>query len=275
MNNIFNGYKEEESNDNIKSVGGASVYNAGIHTATGAKVYVYETEWQGTKYTNSDIVITTESGATLTDSLKTTPNSNQTEATTNFLTYLFNIAVVTDKKEALAQMKTQFNALPVIKYTDPYKKEHQAKEINIFANVKFKFMTHGEVTGNANGIFTSQKLTLNQVFRFSDNASLAEIKDEKEPGGSYEYWAEDDFANCKAKTIVGYRKNRDEHEEEVLEVVAEFIADGGKFDKPKREKIQDNWDKDYAKSILSGEEPNTSNDIDDDDGDSDIPDFGM
>jgi len=278
MTNLFANYSPEESNDNIQTQGKAGVYTPGIYTAVGAKIYLYETEWQGTTYTNSDIVITTDSGATLVDSLRCVPKSNQTEATTDLLTYMHNIAVVTDKIEDLSKLKTQFTKLPKTKYTDKFKKEHVALEINIFANSKFKFMTYSEVSGNANGIFTTQRVTLNQVFRFLDGSSLSEIKDDKEPGISYAYWTEEGEHRMDAKTQVQYNKNRDESETAVLEVIAEHLREGKKFTKEQREKIQENFDADYAKSVLAGSatsavDTSDVDDIDEDD-DSDIPTFG-
>lgn len=278
MTNIFNSYNAEESNDNIKSGGAAGVYNPGIHTITDTEIFLYETEWEGTKYLNADIVVTAENGGTLTDSLRAVPKSNQTEATTDLLNYLHNIAVVTDKLEALAALKASFGSLPKVKYTDRYKKEHVALSIKVFANTKWKAMTYSEVSGSANGIFTSQRLTLNQVFRFLDNASLGEIKDDKEAGISYAYWADEDFANCKAKAQVQYNKKRDASEEAVLEVVVSYLADGNKLEKAQRESIQENFDADFAKAVLSGKSASTSADADDvddiDEDDDETPSFG-
>lgn len=277
MTNIFNSYNAEESNDNIKSGGAAGVYNPGIHTITDTEIFLFETEWEGTKYLNADIVVTAENGGTLTDSLRAVPKSNQTEATTDLLNYMHNIALVTDKLEALAALKASFGSLPKVKYTDRYKKEHVALSIKVFANTKWKAMTYSEVSGNANGIFTSQRLTLNQVFRFLDGSSLSEIKDNKEPGISYAYWSADDFANCHAKAQVQYNKKRDDADTTILEAVVDYLADGNKLTKEQREKIQEHWDLEYAKSILSGKAAASSadaDDVDDIDDDSDEPSFG-
>jgi CRISPR/Cas system CSM-associated protein Csm2 small subunit len=278
MINIFNNYNAEESKDNIKSAGAAGIYVPGIHTITDTEIFLYETEWEGTKYLNADIVVTAENGGTLTDSLRAVPKSNQTEATTDLLNYMYNIALVTDKLDALAALKASFGSLPKVKYTDRYKKEHVALSIKVFANCKWKAMTYSEVSGNANGIFTFQRLTLNQVFRFLDNAALSEIKDGKEAGISYAYWADEDFANCKAKAQVQYNKKRDASEEAVLEVIAAYLADGNKLEKSQRESIQSHFDPEYAKQVLSGKATSASagaDDVDDVDADDDdTPSFG-
>ena len=113
-------------------------------------------------------------------------------------------------------------------------------------------MTYSEVSGNANGIFTTQRLTLNQTFRFLDNASLSEIKDKKdEVGGSFTYWT-DTTIKCASKTIVQYNKNREKSDTAVLEVVVEHLKQDKPFTKEQREKIQGHWDVDYAKSVLAG-----------------------
>ena len=277
MINIFNSYNAEESNDNIKSVGANGVYTPGIHTVTDTEVFLYETTWQGTTYLNADIQLTMENGAILVDTLKANPKSNQTEATTDLLNYMYNIALVTDKLDALATLKTQFGSLPKVKYTDRYKKEHVALSIKVFANCKWKAMTYSEVSGSANGIFTSQRLTLNQVFRFLDGSSLSEIKDNKEAGVSYAYWSDNDFANCKAKAQVQYDKKRDDSETAVLEVIADYLADGNKLEKAQRESIQSHFDADFAKSVLSGTASNSvdTSGVDDVEDDSDDePSFG-
>ena len=252
MHNLFAAYKEETSNEEIKSIGAAGIYNCGVHTIVNTELFIYETEWQGTTYTNCDIVLTADNGGVLVDSLRTAPKSNQTDATTDMLTYMHNIAVVTGKLEALAGLQATFATLPVVKYTDRYKKEHKAKSIKIFANAKFKCMTYSEVSGNANGIFTSQRLTLNQCFRFLDGASLSEIKDNKdEVGGSLAYWTDDEL-KCAAKAQVQYNAKREDADTAVLEVVVEHIKQAKPFTKEQREAIQSHWDVDYAKSVLAG-----------------------
>lgn len=277
MNNIFSTYNPETSNENIQSIGAAGVYKPGIYIATGAEIVLFETEWEGVTRTNANIIITTDSGATLVDELRVAPKSNQTDATTDLLNYLHNIAVVTDKLDALAQLKTQFATLPKVKYTDKFKKEHTALSIKLFANAKFKFMTYSEVSGSANGIFTSQRVTLNQLFRFLDNASLGEIKDNKEEvGGSFAYWTEDEI-KCAAKAQVQYSTKRDERDTAVLEVIVDHLKEAKPFTKEQREKIQDHFDADYAKSVLAGATTSAAVDtssVDVEEDDSETPSFG-
>ena len=272
------GYNPESSNEEIKSTGGNSVYKSGVHTAVSAEIVLFETVYEGQATTKANIIITTDTGAILVDDLKATPNSNQVAGKTNLINYMHYIATVTDKVADLSKALSQFGTLPKVKYTDAFKKEYDAVSIRVFANTKFKFMTYSEVSGSANGIYTKQRLVLNQLFRFADNASLGEIKDKKtEVGGSYVYWTTDPIT-CAAKTQVAYSKNRHESDTAVLEVVADYLKEAKVMSKDQREKIQKHWNADYAKTVLSGKlSPVTSIDtstIDAEDDGSDQPSFG-
>lgn len=278
LNNAIKGYNPEQSNEEIKSNGGNGVYKSGVHTAVSAEIVLFESVYEGQATTKANIIITTDTGAILIDDLKATPNSNQTASKTNLLSYMHYIAVVTDKVADLSTALSQFGTLPRVKYTDAFKKEYDAVSIRVFANTKFKFMTYSEVSGDANGIYTKQKVVLNQLFRFADNASLGEIKDNKtEVGGSYIYWTTDPIT-CAAKTQVQYKKNRHEADAAVLEVIADYLKEAKVMSKDQREKIQKHWNADYAKTVLSGRlSPVTSIDtssIDVEDDDASEPSFG-
>lgn len=298
MTNIFAQQEAiQELNDNTQSIGKPGFYTPGIYTIVSAELFLYKTEWEGTTYENCDIVLTSDTGATLVDSLRTTAKANQTVATTDYNTYLHNMASVTgsviphpdgvlekgtnkvmqinDKIYALS--KVNFDAAPNCTYTDRFKKEHKALSVKVFANAKFKAMTYSEVSGSANGIFTSQRVTLNQVFRFLDNASLGEIKDNKEEvGGSFAYWTEDEI-KCAAKAQVQYSTKRDERDTAVLEVIVDHLKEAKPFTKEQREKIQDHFDADYAKSVLAGATTSAAVDtssVDVEEDDSETPSFG-
>ena len=278
MDNIFTDLNTETSLDNIKTFGAKTVYESGIHSVSGAEVFLYESEYNGTTYTNAEIVLTTPEGAVLVEELRVTPKSNQDKSTTDFLNYMTNIALVTGKLDALEQLKTQFAALPSVKYTNKYKKEVTAKSVKLFANSPFKIMTFSEISGGADGIYTSQRLNLVQVFRASDNASLAEIKDKKdEVGGSYEYFTENpETMAAKAQLRWVKPDSRSDLDTEVLTEVLDYIKDGGKLSKDQREAIQEHWSVENAKAVLSGKvsEPKPVVDDTEDDYDEDESPFG-
>ena len=251
MTNLFETLNVETASNEIKSVG-AGVYTPGIYTVVGADIALFEVTYpSGDTVTNAEIVLTTDSGAKVIDELRTKPKSNQTQP--DLLNYMYNIALVTDKVAELESLKTMFNTIKPSSYVDKYKTTHkEAKVIKIFTNSKFKVMTYTEVSGSANGIYTSQRLVLNQLFRFLDNASLGEIKDGKEAGGSFAYWMED-TTRISAKSQVKWLSDakKDERDDAVLQVVCEHIKEGKPFTKDMRVKIQETWDPSFAKQVLS------------------------
>jgi len=251
MTNIFAQLNTQESLENIRTMGAKGIYNPGIHDFNGATIYLYESEWQGTTYTNAEIVLTTADGATLVDELRAAPKSNQTEATTDLLNYMTNLALVSGTIEALEQLKVQFSTLPTVDYKTRFKKNVKAKVIKIFANIKFKAMTYSELAGDANDIYKSERLVLNQVFRDVDGASLAEIKDKKEPGESIVYWKENED-KIAGKAQLRWDKKRDSNDEAVLNVILDHIQAGKEFKKDQRERIQGHFDVAFAKQVLSG-----------------------
>ncbi len=251
ITNLFIDQNITEVQENIKSFGAKGIYTPGLHDIVDTEIFLYETEWQGTTYTNASIVFTNAEGATLTEDLKTSPNKNQTAATTNFLSYLASIAIVTDKIEGLEGLKAAFGALPPVTYKDPYKNEHKAKSIKLFANTPYTILTYSELSGDANGIFTNQRVNLQQLFRATDGASVAEIKDKKEDvGASKTYWA--DPAIHTAKAQIKYHKDGRWADDAVLGAVLDHLQSGGTMSKDQRDKITAHWDANFAKSVLKG-----------------------
>lgn len=251
MENLFLNMNTETASADIKGVSAPGIYTPGIHEIVNTEIYLYESEYNGTTYNNAEIIMYNAEDATIKDELRTIPKSNQTQS--DLLNYLYNLALITGKVDALESLKVGFNALPTVDHKTKYNKDVKAKVIKIFANTKLKVMTYSELSGSAEGIFTSQRLVLNQAFRFSDNASLAEVKeDSTDCGSSFDYWGQNEDSIHK-KAQIRYNKNRDQVETDVLEVVLDHIKAGKKLEKADREKIQGHWDVSYAKQVLSGE----------------------
>ena len=183
MNNPFAAINLDQVKDEIKSYGPSNVYKPGLHKVINTDIYVYEGKYGVT----SEIVFETEDEGTFTTQLKATPNTNQTEATTNLLSYMGKLAIVNGREKQYTELKTKFGTLPKVNYKDKFNNEVKAYHIKLFNNLQYSILTYTEISGDANKIFTNQELDLLQVFSKS-NASVSEIKDNKEPGGTYTYF---------------------------------------------------------------------------------------
>jgi hypothetical protein len=269
MENLFANLDTAIIEEEIKVFGPAGIYTSGIHTITGAEVYVYDNpKFEGA---SAQIKLTDESGATLIEDLRTTPKEGQKQS--DLLSYLFNIALVSGKVSEYEKLKTTFVSLPTEAYEDTYKNKVQAKVIRLFANTPFKIVTVTELSGDANQIYSSQRVVLHQVFRASDNASLGEIKSKSEEvGASFKWWS--DPANTNSRASIKYHKDGKFEDQPCLQEALAFIQDGGTLDKKAKGLLQDGFSSREVAAKLGGStaEPAKRESYDsDDDGSDDEP----
>ncbi len=235
MTNMFANVKIEDIKENVEVRGAAGFYKPGVHKIVDTTVYIYETEWNGNKFTNATVEFVREDGAKLGQELFTKTKSNQKDGETDLTNFMGYVAIGTGREEEFAGLKAEFATLPVVDYTNKYKKTYKAKMIKVFANARYSILTTTELAASDAGIFTSQILDLRFVFRAEDNASVEEIKSEDKDkfGTNFEYWSEPD--NTASKISIAYSKgnydNWDERSErEVKDFVTEaveYFKDGG------------------------------------------------
>jgi hypothetical protein len=235
MQNLFANVNTQVIKEEVEVRGTAGFYKPGIHKIVDTTIYLYDTEWNGQTYSNAVIEFEREDGAKLQQQLNTKTKSNQKEGQTDLTNFMGYIAICTGREEEFNNLKTTFNTLPTIKFTDKYKKEHDAKAIKIFAGAKYSILTTTELQASDNGIYTAQVLDIRFVFRDGDNASINEIKEDNKDkfGNNYEYWSNPD--NYNSKVSIAYTKGNydnwdDRDAREVKSIVteaAEYYKDGG------------------------------------------------
>ncbi len=299
MENLFTGVSAEAIKEGIKVQSGG-VNKSGIHKIVDTTVYIYETEWNKKTFTNASMVVTLDSGAKLEQSLNTKTKSNQKVGETDLFNFMGYIAMCTARETEFDGLAASFGELPVETFTDRYKKEHQAKVINIFANAKYSIVTTPELSLSDSSIFTKQVIDIRRVFRDVDNASSDELKDNDETkfGRNYDWWNNPD--NTEAKISLEWNKNNyngwgtDDREvkPEALEAM-EYYKEGGKLyeELPNQEGVAKEDKERVANLFLEGlsckevtqklatlkggtsTATNTSEDIDEDANEDDTPPF--
>jgi len=235
MQNLFADIDLDQIKKEVEVRGTAGFYKPGIHKIVDTTVYRYDSEWNGQTFSNVVIEFEREDGAKLQQELSPHTKSYQKEGRSDFVNFISNLTICTGREEEFNNLKTTFNALPIIKFTDKYKKERDARVIRIFSGAKYSILTTTELQLGNNGIYTSQALDVRFVFRDEDNASANEIKagDADKFGGNYEHWNNPE--NYETKVHAAYDKiNYDNWEdkpnrelkEQLVEAI-EYYKDGG------------------------------------------------
>lgn len=247
MIDIFSNINVEALNEDIRATGGGSgVYTPGLHKVVGVECYFYDnTKFEGT---TSQFVFTTEDGSSYTETMRTTPKSNQKEGTADAFNYLQKIAIVTGKTKEFATAIRGMLQSPDVPYTDTFKNEVKAKKLNLFVASKFTIMTHSEISGSANGIYVNQRLVLNQIFRSGDNASVSEVKDDVKDFTSFNYWTENPDIIAE-KAIIKYSRDDRFENEPVLQEALKVAQAGTNLTKAVKTKLQEGF---TAQEVLRG-----------------------
>ena len=239
MNDLFKDIKEETLEEGIKVFGSRGIYTPGLHEIVDTNIYIYEVTFGDNTWATAEVVVEDASGATLVNQMKATKTGNQTQE--EVLRFMYGVAAATGLKTELVNfLKTQFNKLPLVSYKDKFNKDVKARQIKLFNNKKYYAVTSTEVSGDANGIFTNQILSLFNMFRHSDRASTSEIKEGNKDkfGNAFTYW--EDPSISLDKTRIAWSKD-DRHDNAVTREVVAYIMAGGVLDKKTKEKFQDGY----------------------------------